>query len=87
MAALAAVCGVMIVLFGLVTTRRAPSDAQFGIEVTSFVGGLVLCFLAVVLARLGRLGRKYDGFAARSDNGLAARSETRADARDDHLPG
>ena len=79
MAALAAVCGVMIVLFGLVTMRRAPSDVQFGIEVTSFVGGLVLCFLAVVLARLGRLGRQFDG--------LAARSESRADARDDHLPG
>ncbi len=79
MAALAAVCGVMIVLFGLVTTRHAPSDAQFGIEVTSFVGGLVLCFLAVVLARLDRLRRMFDG--------LAPRGEGRAGPRDDDPPG
>ena len=60
MAALAAVCGVMIVLFGLVTAGRAPTDVRLGIEVTSFVGGLVLCFMAVVLARLSGLARRLD---------------------------
>lgn len=58
MAALAALCGVLIVLFGVVATGRAPSEAQLAMEVTSFVGGLVLCFLAVVLARLKGLERK-----------------------------
>jgi drug/metabolite transporter (DMT)-like permease len=60
MAALAALCGVLIVVFGLVTTGRAPSEAQIAIEVTSIVGGLVLCFLAVVLAKLYTLDRKMD---------------------------
>jgi hypothetical protein len=58
MAALAALCGVLIVVFGVVATGRAPSEAQLGLEVTSFIGGLVLCFLAVVLARLKALERK-----------------------------
>lgn len=60
MAPLAFLCGVLIVLYGLTTTRHAPSDAQLAIELVCFVGGLVLCFLAVVLARLGALGRKLD---------------------------
>ena len=63
MAALAAVCGVLIVLFGFVTTRKTPTDAQFGIEVTSFVGGLVLIFVAVLLARIDRLARTIDRHA------------------------
>ena len=71
MAALAAICGVMIVLFGLYTAGAAPSDVRLGIEVTSFVGGLVLCFLAVVLARLGRLDRALETFKqAEPDKGI-----------------
>ena len=62
MAALAALCGVFIVVFGLVATGRAPSEAQLGLEVTSFVGGLVLCFIAVVLARLKALERKMGAY-------------------------
>jgi threonine/homoserine/homoserine lactone efflux protein len=58
MAALAGVCGVLIVLFGVLATGRAPSEAQLAMEVTALVGGLVLCFLAVVLARLKALERK-----------------------------
>lgn len=58
MAALAAVCGVLIVLFGVLATGRAPSETQLAMEVTALVGGLVLCFLAVVLARLKALERK-----------------------------
>ena len=64
MAALAAVCGILIALFGLVATGRTPSEAQLSIEVTAFVGGLVLCFLAVVLARLKRLDRRIEGAAS-----------------------
>lgn len=60
MAALAALCGVVIVVFGLAATGRAPSEAQLAIEVTALVGGLVLCFLAVVLARLTALERKIE---------------------------
>ena len=61
MAALAAICGVLIVAFGLVSTSRAPSAAELAIEVTAFVGGILLCFLAVVLSRLTRLERKLEG--------------------------
>ena len=61
MAALAVVCGVLIALFGLIATGRSPSEAQLAIEITCFVGALVLCFLAVVLARLKALDRKLDG--------------------------
>ncbi len=60
MTSLAAVCGVLIVLFGILFTKKAPNDAQFGIEVTAVVGGLLLCFLAVVLSRLKSLDRKLD---------------------------
>lgn len=57
MAFLAAACGVVIILFGLLTIRRSPTDAQLNLEVTCLVGGLVLCFLAVALARVSALGR------------------------------
>lgn len=63
MAILAAVCGVLIVAFGLLTTRHAPTDAQLGIEVTCLVGGLVLIFLGVLLGRLGGLVRRLDARA------------------------
>ena len=60
MTVLAAVCGVLIVCFGILFTGKAPTDAQFGIEVTAVVGGLLLCFLAVVLSRLKSLDRKIE---------------------------
>lgn len=60
MAILAALCGMMIVAFGLLTTRPGPTDAQFGIEITCLVGGLVLIFLGVVLTRLARLARRLE---------------------------
>ncbi len=69
MAALAAVCGVLIVVFGLLTTRHAPSDAQFGVEVTCLVGGLVLIFLGVLLARLQRLDRRLPAARETEDRG------------------
>lgn len=61
MGILSGVCGVLIVVFGLFTTRHSPNDAQFGTEVTCLVGGLVLVFLGVLLSRLDRLGRRIDG--------------------------
>lgn len=69
MAALAAVCGALIGLFGVLTTRRAPSDAQFGIEITCLLGGLVLIFLGVLLARVDRLGRRIDGIERPPERG------------------
>ncbi len=60
MAILAALCGVMIVAFGLLTTRPAPTDAQFGVEITCLVGGLVLIFLGLVLGRLAGIARRLD---------------------------
>ena len=67
MTSLAAVCGVLIVLFGIAFTKKAPNDAQFGIEVTAVVGGLLLCFIAVVLSRLKSLDRKLDVVRAEQD--------------------
>ncbi len=60
MAILAGLCGALIVAFGLLTTRHAPTDAQFGVEVTCLVGGLVLIFLGILLGRVGRLSRRLD---------------------------
>ena len=60
MAILAVVCGVLIVTFGLVTTRHVPTDAQFGVEVTCLIGGLVLIFLGVLLGRLKDVARRLD---------------------------
>jgi hypothetical protein len=62
MAIMAAVCGVMIVLLGVWSTGRAPTDVQTGIEITCLVGGLILCFLAVVLSRLAALANRLDSF-------------------------
>lgn len=57
MAILAAVSGVLIAGFGFLVAGRAPSPAEFAAEVACFTGGVVLCFLAVVLARLKRIER------------------------------
>lgn len=71
MGMLAIACGALIVLFGLLTTRHAPSDAQFGTEITCLVGGLVLIFIGVALRRMDRLARRLDA---------AARDEARPDS-------
>ena len=60
MGTLAIACGALIVLFGLLTTRHAPSDAQFGVEITCLVGGLVLIVLGVVLRRLDGIAHRLD---------------------------
>jgi hypothetical protein len=62
MAIMAAVCGVMIVLLGWWSTGRTPTDVQLAVEITCLVGGLILCFLAVVLARLASLANRLDRF-------------------------
>ncbi len=72
MAVLAAVCGVMIVVFGVITTRHSPTDAQFGVEVTCLVGGLVLIFLGVLLGRLGQLAGRIDAAAPERGGGRAS---------------
>ncbi len=72
MAILAILCGILIVAFGLLTTRHAPTDAQFGTEITCLVGGLVLIFIGVLLGRLGRLARRLDT-AERDDEDRIAR--------------
>ena len=61
MGLLAIACGALIVVFGLLTTRHAPTDAQFGTEIVCLVGGLVLIFIGVLLRRLDRLARRLDG--------------------------
>ena len=61
MGLLAIACGALIVVFGLLTTRHAPTDAQFGTEIVCLVGGLVLIFIGVLLRRLDRLARRLEG--------------------------
>ena len=61
MGLLAIASGALIVLFGLLTTRHAPTDAQFGVEITCLVGGLVLIFVGVALRRLDRVVRRLEG--------------------------
>ncbi len=69
MTVLAAVCGVLIVLLGFWSTGRSPTDWQYAVQVTCLVGGLILCFLAVILARLTALGKRLDEFEAAAEPG------------------
>ncbi len=68
MTILAAACGILIVALGflstLLSTGKSPTEGQFAIQVTCLVGGLILCFLAVILSRLGSLSRRLDEFEA-----------------------
>ena len=61
MTVLAAACGVLLVLLGLLSTGRSPTEAQFTVEIICLVGGLLLCFVAVILSRLSALARRLDG--------------------------
>jgi hypothetical protein len=61
---MAAACGVIIVLLGLFSAGRSPTELQSATEVSCLIGGLVLCFIAVVLARLAALDRRLDAFEA-----------------------
>lgn len=60
MTTMATVCGILIVLLGFWSTGRSPTKAEFAIEITCLVGGLILCFIAVVLNRLAALSRRLD---------------------------
>lgn len=64
MTIMAAACGVIIVLLGLFSAGRSPTELQSAIEVSCLIGGLILCFIAVVLARLAALDRRLDAFEA-----------------------
>lgn len=67
MAALAAVCGVLIVALGLMSAGRAPSPVELGIEITAFACGIALCFQAVILSRLKRLERRIEALSMQRD--------------------
>ncbi len=60
MTTMAAACGILIVVLGFWSTGRSPTEAQFAVEITCLVGGLILCFIAVVLNRLSALSRRLD---------------------------
>ncbi len=71
MTILAAACGILIVCLGLLSTLlstgKAPTEGEFAIQVTCLVGGLILCFLAVILSRLTSLSRRLDEFETFAD--------------------
>ena len=62
MTVMAAACGILLVVLGLWSTGRTPTEGQFAVEIICLVGGLILCFIAVVLGRLKGLSRRLDGF-------------------------
>lgn len=64
MTIMAAVCGVLIVFLGLLSAGHNPTETQSTVQIMCLVGGLILCFLAVVLARLTALGQRLDAFEA-----------------------
>ena len=64
MSIMAAVCGVMIVLLGFWSAGKSPTEVQSAIQVVCLIGGLILCFLSVVLARLTALAKRLDTFDA-----------------------
>ena len=68
MTSLAAICGILIVTFGIVFTKKSPNDAQFSVEVTAVVGGLLLFFIAIVLSRLKTLDRKVEALRFEQDS-------------------
>ncbi len=68
MTIMAAACGILIVVLGLLSGwGRTSNDAQSAIEIICLVGGLILCFVAVVLARLSALAKRLDGFEVAAD--------------------
>ena len=77
MTVLAAGCGVMIVLLGFWSTGHNPTDSQSAVEIICLVGGLILCFLAVVLARLKALSARLESFEIED---VASGERTRRDA-------
>ena len=73
MTILAAACGILIVCLGflstMLSTGKTPTDGQFAVQVTCLVGGLILCFLAVILSRLTSLSKRLDDFEAAPEPG------------------
>ena len=64
MTIMAVACGVLMVVFGFWSTGLRPTEGESAIQITCLVGGLILCFLAVVLARLGTLTARLDSIEA-----------------------
>lgn len=64
MTIMAVACGVLIVFLGLLSAGHNPTESQSIVEVVCLIGGLILCFLAVVLSRLTALGQRLDVFEA-----------------------
>ena len=64
MTIMAAICGVLIVFLGLISAGHNPTETQSTVQIMCLIGGLILCFLAVVLARLTVLGQRLDAFEA-----------------------
>lgn len=52
---MAVACGLLMIVFGFWSTGLRPTEGESTIQITCLVGGLILCFLAVVLARLNAL--------------------------------
>lgn len=84
MTIMAAICGVLIVFLGLLSAGHNPTEGQSTVQILCLIGGLILCFIAVVLARLALLGRRLDAFEAVAEvagetaSSIAPRMETHA---------
>lgn len=74
MTIMAVACGVLMIVFGFWSTGLRPTEGESAIQITCLIGGLILCFLAVVLARLGTLAARLEAL----EDGLAL-GEAQAD--------
>ena len=57
---MAVACGLLMIVFGFWSTGLRPTEGESAMQITCLVGGLILCFLAVVLARLNALLSRMD---------------------------
>lgn len=60
MTVMAVICGLLMVVFGFWSTGLRPTEGESTIQIICLVGGLILCFLAVVLARLKALAIRME---------------------------
>lgn len=57
---MAVACGLLMIVFGFLSTGLRPTEGESAIQITCLVGGLILCFIGVVLARLNAMAVRME---------------------------
>ena len=60
MTVMAVACGMLMIVFGFWSTGLRPTEGESAIQITCLIGGLILCFLGVVLSRLNAIATRMD---------------------------